>query len=63
VDARLGPQAWLAAAQEHKGSWWPDWDRWLARFADGERPAPAELGGPGHAPIEPAPGRYVKEKA
>jgi polyhydroxyalkanoate synthase len=63
VGAALGSQAWLETAQEHKGSWWPDWDRWLARFAGGERPAPAELGGPGCPPIEPAPGRYVKEKA
>ncbi len=54
---------WLAAAQEHPGSWWLDWDRWLEAFADGTRPAPQEYGAPGFPVIEPAPGRYVKEKA
>jgi polyhydroxyalkanoate synthase len=57
------PQEWLGRAVEQPGSWWPDWDRWLAGFADGERPAPASCGDERHRPIEPAPGRYVKEKA
>jgi len=56
-------EQWLQAATEHAGSWWPEWDRWLERFGDGERPAPSDLGAAGFPPIEPAPGRYVKEKA
>jgi polyhydroxyalkanoate synthase len=54
--------AWLAGATEHRGSWWRDWDAWLATHADGMVPARA-CGGPGHPVIEPAPGRYVQEKA
>jgi polyhydroxyalkanoate synthase len=55
--------AWLADAQEQPGSWWADWDRWLRPFSGGEAPAPPKLGSEKYAPIEPAPGRYVKEKA
>ena len=56
-------QQWLDAATEHAGSWWPNWDRWLEQFADGLRAAPAPYGSPDYPAIEPAPGRYVKEKA
>jgi len=56
-------EAWLVDATEHAGSWWKDWDQWLRRFAGGEVPARTQLGSEKYAPIEPAPGRYVKEKA
>jgi polyhydroxyalkanoate synthase len=56
-------EAWLADATEQPGSWWTDWDRWLRPFAGGEVAAPRKLGNSKYAPIEPAPGRYVKEKA
>ncbi|MBI1358827.1 MAG: poly-beta-hydroxybutyrate polymerase domain-containing protein [Alphaproteobacteria bacterium] len=48
--------AWMAAATEHAGSWWPLWADWL-RARSGEDVAPPE-------PIEgatPAPGDYVRE--
>ena len=54
------PDDWLAHATEHAGSWWPDWDRWLERFAQGEVAAPAQPGNATYLPIEDAPGRYVK---
>jgi polyhydroxyalkanoate synthase len=57
------PEQWLAQAHEQPGSWWTDWNRWLGAFAGGEVAAPKKFGGHGYAPIEPAPGRYVKEKA
>jgi polyhydroxyalkanoate synthase len=56
-------EAWFANAAEHAGSWWTDWDRWLRPFSGGETAAPGKLGSEKYAPIEPAPGRYVKEKA
>jgi polyhydroxyalkanoate synthase len=56
-------EAWLSDATEQPGSWWKDWDRWLRQFAGREVRAPARLGSEKYAPIEPAPGRYVKEKA
>jgi polyhydroxyalkanoate synthase len=54
---------WLAGATEEKGSWWPRWAEWLKRFADGEVKARGKLGSKQHPATEPAPGRYVKEKA
>ena len=56
-------QQWMAAATEHPGSWWPDWDRWLEQFGDGTQAAPVSYGSTQFPVIEPAPGRYVKEKA
>jgi polyhydroxyalkanoate synthase len=56
-------EAWLANAVEQPGSWWVDWDHWLRQFGGGETSAPRKLGSEKYAPIEPAPGRYVKEKA
>jgi len=54
---------WFAQAQEHPGSWWPDWAGWLKPFAGKQVAAPKTLGNKHHRPIEPAPGRYVKVKA
>jgi polyhydroxyalkanoate synthase len=53
----------FAAAKEIKGSWWPKWSEWLAKHAGGTRAAPAKTGNSKHKPIEPAPGRYVRQKA
>jgi hypothetical protein len=57
------PEAWLAAAVEHPGSWWNDWAAWLEAYKGSERPAPTSLGDAANPPLEPAPGRYVKMKA
>jgi len=54
---------WFDSARELPGSWWIHWDRWLAGFADGEVDAPDAYGNSKYAPIEPAPGRYVREKS
>lgn len=54
---------WFAKAEEHPGSWWTDWDAWLAGHAGRQVPAPKNPGSRRHKPIEPAPGRYVKQKA
>ncbi len=50
-----------AAQAPHKdGSWWPEWQRWLAAHS-GARVAPPPLGraDSGYPPIEAAPGSYV----
>ncbi len=57
------PEEWLAGATEMKGSWWPRWAEWLSQFGDGEVAARGNLGSQTYQPTEPAPGRYVKEKA
>jgi len=56
-------EEWLAGATEVKGSWWPRWAEWLKQHAGGEIPARGRLGNKTYKPTEPAPGRYVKEKA
>jgi polyhydroxyalkanoate synthase len=56
------PDEGLAAAQEIRGSWWPRWSEWLARHAGGRRAAPKQAGNAKYKPIEPAPGRYVRER-
>ncbi len=57
------PDSWLAQATQERGSWWPQWSQWLEQFKGGTREAPARTGSTQHAAIEPAPGRYVKQKA
>ncbi|WP_026354197.1 class I poly(R)-hydroxyalkanoic acid synthase [Massilia niastensis] len=54
---------WFEGATEHKGSWWPEWARFLAEFGGPEVPVPAAPGNERYQPIEPAPGRYVKARA
>jgi polyhydroxyalkanoate synthase len=55
--------AWLAQACEERGSWWPAWTAWLERYKGGERAAPERTGNEKYRAIEPAPGRYVKQRA
>ncbi|ARP82731.1 class I poly(R)-hydroxyalkanoic acid synthase [Bordetella genomosp. 8] len=57
------PSSWLARAQEHPGSWWPDWAAWLAGHSGRKIKAPSRAGSSTYPPIEPAPGRYVKVRA
>ncbi|HEV8626048.1 MAG TPA: alpha/beta fold hydrolase [Acidimicrobiia bacterium] len=52
------PQAWLAKATEHKGSWWEDWTAWIAERAGAKRDAPP-MGSATHQPVGDAPGKYV----
>src|ERR1700688_2065948 len=53
---------WLEGAQEHKGSWWPDWREWLGSIDAEEVPARA-VGTEALPPIEDAPGSYVLVRA
>jgi polyhydroxyalkanoate synthase len=53
---------WLKAAQEHKGSWWPDWRQWLETI-DPEQVAAREVGAAALPGIEDAPGSYVRVRA
>ena len=54
--------AWLDSATSQAGSWWPDWINWLAGHAGAQTPAPAAAGNANYPPLEPAPGRYVRER-
>ena len=59
-DASLAD--WLKGAQEHKGSWWPDWRQWLESIDAEQVPARA-VGTEALPPIEDAPGSYVRVRA
>ncbi len=51
--------AWLKAAEEHPGSWWPDWLAWL-KAQDSEQVPAREPGGGKLKIVEDAPGSYVR---
>jgi polyhydroxyalkanoate synthase subunit PhaC len=53
---------WLKGAQEHKGSWWPDWREWL-KSIDAEEVSARPVGTEALPPIEDAPGSYVRVRA
>ena len=54
-------ETWREGAKETPGSWWPDWDKWLARLSEGKVPArqPGQVLGA----IEDAPGSFVRERS
>jgi polyhydroxyalkanoate synthase subunit PhaC len=56
-------QEWFDKAKEHPGSWWTDWAAWLKGHAGKQIAAPKTPGNRSYKAIEPAPGRYVKQKA
>jgi polyhydroxyalkanoate synthase len=53
----VDPDTWAASAAPRRGSWWPEWQRWLAEHSCGKVPPPT-------AGIElaPAPGQYVLQR-
>ncbi len=56
-------EAWLTGAKEHAGSWWHDWEKWLAAQSGGMVPARKPGSNPKFKAIEDAPGSYVKARA
>jgi polyhydroxyalkanoate synthase len=61
-EGAVDAETWFDSAEERPGSWWPDWDSWLKKQGSGTIPAP-HVGSGKYPAIEPAPGRYVKEKS
>jgi polyhydroxyalkanoate synthase len=55
------PEAALATAVEHTGSWTFHWIDWLHSRYRQAVPAPTALGSKKYPPLYPAPGRYVLE--
>ncbi|HWZ40580.1 MAG TPA: class I poly(R)-hydroxyalkanoic acid synthase [Bradyrhizobium sp.] len=53
---------WIKGAQEHKGSWWPNWREWLGEI-DAEQVPARGVGSDALPPIEDAPGSYVRVRA
>jgi polyhydroxyalkanoate synthase len=56
------PDAWLAAARQHEGSWWTDWRDWIGRYRG--KDVPARVPGKGKLKaLANAPGTYVQMRA
>ena len=58
---RESSDAFLAAAEKRKGSWWLDWRDWLLARSGEEVTAPASVGSARHPTLGAAPGTYVFE--
>jgi polyhydroxyalkanoate synthase len=54
-----GPEEFLAQAPKLPGSWWSDWNAWLAERSGAQKPAPMTLGSRGYKAHGKAPGTYV----
>jgi polyhydroxyalkanoate synthase subunit PhaC len=54
-----GPDEFLAGAPQLPGSWWGDWDTWLAERSGELKPAPKKLGDATYKAHGKAPGSYV----
>ena len=61
-DAKVLPtiDAFVAKANEHPGSWWLDYKKWLSSLSGAQIPPP-EHGGGVYKPLEDAPGSYVRK--
>jgi polyhydroxyalkanoate synthase subunit PhaC len=52
--------AWFETTEEHPGSWWLDWGKWLKRHAGGQVKARQPGQHKDYPVIEDAPGSYVR---
>lgn len=59
-DIYIDPDTWEKTASHKDGSWWPEWQVWLAQRSS-EKVAPPSMGAAekGYAPLCDAPGTYV----
>ena len=58
----LDPQSWQAETMVHQGSWWPEWESWLARHSTARVPPPSmAAAAKGYPARQEAPGSYVRE--
>jgi polyhydroxyalkanoate synthase subunit PhaC len=58
-DPPADAEGWARSAPKQPGSWWPDYDGWLAARSGDLKPAPKRLGGGGFKALAKAPGTYV----
>ena len=61
-DLSLAPDEWKDTASYTEGSWWPVWEKWLAKRS-GKWVEARDVGDESHPSLAPAPGTYVRVKA
>jgi polyhydroxyalkanoate synthase len=64
-DVKTLPESadeWLGTATEVPGSWWPEWTTWLDQYGGKKVKPRATAGSADYPVIEPAPGRYVRQR-
>ena len=54
----VDPDEWEAHAPLKEGSWWPEWQAWLAARSSPDAKPPS-MGTPDRGPLADAPGSYV----
>jgi polyhydroxyalkanoate synthase len=54
----LDPEAWAAQTPRQEGSWWPEWQHWLAQHSGAVEAPPPMMG----ATLGDAPGEYVLQR-
>lgn len=59
-DNYIDPDTWFASNEPDKGSWWPEWNRWLDSHSS-EQVKPPTIGAArkGYKVVREAPGEYV----
>jgi polyhydroxyalkanoate synthase subunit PhaC len=62
-EASISATEWVEVAENQDGSWWPEWQKWLAKQS-GDKVLPPEVGNKklNYNVICAAPGTYVLEK-
>lgn len=62
-DRFIDANTWYGDTKPKNGSWWPAWEKWLAKRS-GKMVKPPKMGNAekGYKPLEDAPGKYVLEK-
>jgi poly[(R)-3-hydroxyalkanoate] polymerase subunit PhaC len=63
ADEQTPPDSarWEELATTSQGTWWADWEEWLAERSGGMHPAPTRLGNRRYKLVGAAPGEYVLE--
>jgi polyhydroxyalkanoate synthase len=60
AERYVDPDTWLGLAQQHHGSWWPEWIAWLnARSGQPVDPPPMGASDRGFPVLRDAPGEYA----
>ncbi len=59
-DSYIDPDTWLESTTIQSGSWWKEWQTWLA-IRSGPLVSKPVLGSNAYPPLEDAPGSYVKQ--